>query len=427
MIMPLPSEVALAPGQKNLFPDPYPQAAGCLRDLYSCVSSEQNFPRQLNAGENQDLYFATQLAFDALADAGMRPHANPPVRGAVFLGYAPPFNSSTVNWLDHTLFVDQTMDILRSFIPAGDPERFDDIRAQLVDSLPVPNAESFLTGTGYHVAVWIARESGFCGPAAVIDSGPVSGAACVRAAMDALRDGRVDVALVGAVTPPLSRALLAGLSGSVNFSSSNRLLPFDRDSDGTLPGEGGAFLVLKRRADALTARDRIYALVRSACEEVPERRDAESVSAALSGAAAAAGIDVKSIGLVEADGNGIAFSDACEIAAVQSLWGVHRPGEPLVGIGSVKGNIGHTLRVSALAGMVKTALSLHHRTLPPQVPPEHPIPALESDESPAYLLTEARPWITGDAASPRRAAVLAGDSDGRVSALLLEEEPEERA
>ena len=94
-------------GQSNIFDRPYPARIGQLGDLYACVPSMQNFPRQVNAGENQDLYFATQLAFDALADASMRVHSREPVRGTVRLAYAPPFNSSTVNWLQHTAFLDQ--------------------------------------------------------------------------------------------------------------------------------------------------------------------------------------------------------------------------------------------------------------------------------------------------------------------------------
>ena len=97
MLTPAGPEAEIPPGQRNVFDRPYPTRLGQLGDLYACIPSMQNFPRQVNAGENQDLYFATQLAFDALADAGMKPHATPPLRGTVRFGYAPPFNASTVN------------------------------------------------------------------------------------------------------------------------------------------------------------------------------------------------------------------------------------------------------------------------------------------------------------------------------------------
>ena len=109
---------------------------------------------------------------------------------------------------------------------------------------------------------------------------------------------------------------------------------------------------------------------------------------------------------------------------VQSLWGEHRPGGPLVGIGSVKGNVGHCFRAEAVASILKAALALRRRVLPPQMPCAHPIEALSNVGSSVYLLNEARPWVTGDSTSPRRAAVLVNDGGGRRAALVLEEEPE---
>ena len=429
------SEAELPLGERNVFDRVYPSRIGELRDLYSCVPSMQNFPRQVNAGENQDLYFATQLAFDALADAGMKPHSREGVRGTVRIGYAPPFNASTVNWLEHTHFLNQTLDILRRFLPGAPEELIDSAKTKLVESLPAPNAASFLLGTGYRFASWIARECAFDGAASIMDAGIITGAATMAAAMDDLRSGRADVALAGALTPPLNRAYIEGLSGEVDFSRRTEARPFSEDQDGTLPGEGGAFFVLRRRADALRDHDRIYALVRSiAIGHAPEDRPEAIIAEAVKSAE----VPVTSIGLVEADGSCIATSERREIAAVQNLWGEHRPGAPLVGIGSVKGNIGHTLRASMSAGIVKAALALRARVLPPQMPVERPASALSTISSSAYILNEERPWIVGDSSSPRRAAVLGANFDainpvggaataGRSAAIILEEEPEDRS
>ena len=413
----LGAETALAPGASNLFDRPYPTHGGLLGGLYACDARGQTFPRQLNAGENQDLYFAVQLAFDALADAGMRPHAPEPVRGTVRMGYAPPFNASTMNWLEHTFFVDQTMDVIRSFFRQAPEEALGAVRAKLVESLPAPDAASFLSGAGHRIAGWIARECAFSGGATTLDAGALSGIASLRAAMDDLRSGRADVALAGAVEPPISRAFLEGISGEVMFSTEGELVPFSRDARGTLPGEGGAFFVLKREADALRAKDRIYALVRAvACGSNP--RDV-----LLRTAAERAGAPIESIQLIEADGSGIPETDAAEIAAVQKLWGEHRPGGPLVGVGSVKGNVGHCFRAAAAAAILKTALALRRKVLPPQIAAERPRDELANLGSSAYLLNDARPWVTGDPSSPRRAAVMVDSFGGRHAALILEEEP----
>ena len=417
-LVPLGDETALGGGAKNIFDRPYPTHGGLLGNLYSCVPRELTFPRQINAGENQDLYFAVQLAFDALADAGLRHHAPEPARGTVRFGYAPPFNASTVNWLEHTFFIDQTMEIIERFFHNAPADALDAVRASLAGSLPAPDAASFLSGAGHRIAAWIATECRFSGGATTLDGGALSGISALRAAMDDLRSGRADVALAGAVTPPLSRAYLEGLSGEIRFSREAELAPFDRDADGTIPGEGGAFFVLKRRQDALVAHDRIYALVRDvACGSSP-------LADLMADAAERAGAEMHDIGLVEAEGNGIPESDAEEADAVQRLWGEHRPGGPLVGIGSVKGNIGHCLHAESAASLLKAALALRRRVLPPQRPAPHPRESLSNLGSSAYLLNEARPWITGDAVSPRRAMVLASDVNGRRAAVVLEEEPE---
>ncbi len=431
MLTPPSAGAELPVGQRNVFGRPYPTRLGQLGDLYACVPSMQNFPRQVNAGENQDLYFATQLAFDALVDASMVPHASESARGSVRLGYAPPFNASTVNWLQHTSFLDQTMDILQRFFSHAPDEALERVRTALSESLPPPDAASFLMGAGYRFVSWIARECSFSGAATIMDAGILTGASTLLTAMDDLLSHRVDVALAGALNPPLSRAYIEGLSGEVDFSTRPELHPFSHVQDGTIPGEGGAFFVLKRRADALRDHDRIYALLRA----IAIGREAGTALA--EEASQRAEIPIRSIGLIEADGTGIAAQEAREIAVIQDLFGEHRPGGTLVGVGSVKGNIGHTLRASMAAGVMKAALALYHKVLPPQIAPEQPLDALAHLGSSAYLLTEARPWIVAESSAWRRAAVLGANFDsfalgsserqaGRGAVVILEEEPEDR-
>ncbi len=427
-------ETEIPPGQKNVFDRPYPTRLGQLGSLYSCVPSMQNFPRQVNAGENQDLYFATQLAFDALMDASMRPHAREQVTGSVRLAYAPPFNAATINWLQHTAFLDQTMDIIRQFMPNAPEAALEGVRAKLVESLPAPNAASFLLGTGYRFVSWIARECSLAGPATIMDAGVLSGAASLMDAVADLRSGIVDVALAGAITAPLSRAYLEGLAGELVFSTKTEFTPFSQDSDGTIPGEGGAFFVLKRREDALRDHDHIYALIRGVTIGHSADNDPSEI---LRAALDRTEVSTPTIGLIEADGSGIKSMETREVEAIQQLWGEHKPGGKLVGIGSVKGNVGHTLRASMAVSLVKTALALKYRVLPPQVVPPHPMDALSKHTSSAYLLTEALPWITGDSANPRRAVILGANFDpcnpigitsrgGRSAVIVLEEEPEDR-
>lgn len=417
-LTPLSPDVALPIGGRNMFDATYPIVGGQLGDLYSCRPFEQTFPRQMNAGENQDLYFVTQLAFDALADAGMRPHSPGERKGTVRMAYAPTFNPSVVNWLDHTLFMEQTLDVLRRCFPGATEEHMENAREKLAYSLPVPDADSLLAASGSRIADWIARETSFTGAASAVDAGVLSAIDAFAVAADDLISGRADVALAGAVNPPFSRPLIEGLSGKVAFSSREELCPFDADERGTVPGEGGAFFVLKRRTDALAAHDRIYALLRGTA--------ASSSVLPIGECADAADAPLSTIAMIEADGSGLPDADSADVETIQRLWGEHRPGGALVGIGSVKGNVGHCLAASAAASLVKTALALHMKVLPPQIPCRRPMETLASVTSSAYLLDKARPWIIGTPTLPRRAVVCADDFDGRRATALLEEEPENR-
>ena len=417
--------------RKNLFDRPCPTHGGLLNDLYACNPADQYFPRKLNAGENQDVFFAVQLAIDALRDSGSSINSLPTDRVSLRLGYAPPFNPASINWLQHTFFIDQTIDIIQKFFPGAGSEQIEEVRAQLVASLPEPNPYAFISALGCAVASWTAHLLGFAGPAFVIDAGGVSAHQAIQGAMDDLLSRRSDIALAGAIQPPLNRAVLQGLAGAITFSRAKTLQPFSREADGTLPGEGGAMFVLKRLKDALRQGDRIYAIVRStgiAAASIDQHQripTPERLTRAISRAMHAAEVAPDSIQLLEAHGSGVPHADQTELQVFHEIYGERKPGQPLIGVGSVKGNIGHTLWATGAAGILKAALAISHRVLAPNAPVEKPHLRIMSAKSPIYLLTDARPWIRGAKKTPRRACVSAIDFTGTCAAAILEEYPEE--
>ena len=106
---------------KPVFDRTFPDFAARLGELYACSASDQYFPREMNAGENHDLFFAVQLVCDALRDGGMQPRGLPTDRISLRLGYAPPFNTASVNWLQHTFSLSRRSGLSRSFSPARRP------------------------------------------------------------------------------------------------------------------------------------------------------------------------------------------------------------------------------------------------------------------------------------------------------------------
>ena len=416
--------------RKNLFDRPYPAYAAQLNDLYACNPTDQFFPRKMNEGENQDVFFAVQLAIDALRDSGSSVSSLPTDRVTLRIGYAPPFNCASINWLQHTVFVDQTLDIVQKFFPGAEPEQIDELRAQLARSLPEPNPYAFMSAISCAMASWTSHLLGFAGPALVLDAGAVSAHQAMQVAMDDLLSRRSDIALAGAIQPPLSRAFLQGMAGAITFSRAKALQPFSRDADGTLPGEGGVIFVLKRLKDALRQGDRIYAIVRStgitaaSIDQHQRIPSPERLTRAISRAMHAADVTPDTVAFIEAHGSGVPTADQTELNVIQEIYGERTRGKPLAGIGFVKGNVGHALWAAGAAGMLKAALAIYHRVLPPNAPIEKPHAKVTSAKSPVYLLTEARPWIRGNKATPRRAGVNAIDFTGTCAAAVFEEYPD---
>jgi acyl transferase domain-containing protein len=82
--------------------------------------------------------------------------------------------------------------------------------------------------------------------------------------------------------------------------------------------------------------------------------------------------------------------------------------------------ISHTIPAAGIAGLIKAALALHHKLLPPTINCEEPNPKFELEKTPFYINTETKPWIHGGP-EPRRAGVSAFGFGGINAHAILEE------
>lgn len=198
--------------------------------------------------------------------------------------------------------------------------------------------------------------------------------------------------------------------------------PFDAGSDGFILGEGAAVVVLKRLSDAVRDGDKIYAVIkgaawnndgRSASPATPSQQGQMRVMReGLRDAAFAP----DSVGYIECHGTATAVGDPIEMASLSEVFvGSARPR-----LGSVKANIGHTLGASGVAGLIRAALALHHKTLPPQAGWECWHPELSAYAEQFCISTEAKRWE-----EPVRRAVVSSFAFGGTNCFLaLEEAPE---
>src|SRR4029077_17122410 len=89
-------------------------------------------------------------------------------------------------------------------------------------------------------------------------------------------------------------------------------------------------------------------------------------------------------------------------------------------LGSVKSNLGHLKGAAGAAGILKVALALREKVLPPSARCEHPNPNIDFAHSPLYVNTELRPW-TETVEGVRRAGLSAFGFGGTNFHAVMEE------
>jgi len=379
-------------------------------------------------GGEPDQFLALAAAKDALDDAGygegMRSFDSS--RAGVILGHAIHANRANVNGIQQALVVDQFMALVGSLFPEADASRLGEVERLLrskvprlsVDAVPglVPN---MMTGR-------ICNRLNLMGPNYIMDAACASSLMAVEAAARELRAGRADLMLAGGVNTTSSTPVYALFCQLGALSRKGSIRPFSSQCDGTLLGEGLGIFALKRVEDALAADDRIYAVIKGIGTSSDGRSSGlmaprlEGEVLAIKRAYEQAGFEPNTIDLIEAHGTGIPLGDQTEIAALRTIFGDRTKSYPHVAIGSVKSMIGHCIPAAGAAAIIKVAMALNERILPPTLCDEVS-GDLGIENTRFYVNTEVRPWIRGN--GPRRAGINAFGFGGINSHMILEESP----
>ena len=266
------------------------------------------------------------------------------------------------------------------------------------------------------------------GPAMTVQTACSTSLVATHLACQALLGYECDMALAGgvALNLPLKSGYLA-LEGTM-FSPDGRCRPFDRNARGTLPGNGAALVVLRRLSDALADGDDVRAVIRGTAVNNDGVRkvsftapNALAQTRVISAAQAVSDVRAETIGYVEAHGTGTLLGDPIEIAALTDAFRAHTERRGFCALGSVKANIGHLDAAAGVAGLIRAALALQHRTIPPQANFTAPNPQLDLERSPFFVPETATDWPDGNA--PRRAAVSSFGVGGTNAHAVLEEAP----
>ncbi|MEE1749877.1 type I polyketide synthase, partial [Streptomyces sp. JV184] len=244
---------------------------------------------------------------------------------------------------------------------------------------------------------------GLRGPSLTVDSGQSSSLTAVHLACESLRSGESRLALAGGINLDLVHESALTVAEFGALSPDGRCFTFDSRANGIVRGEGGGLVVLKRLSDAITDGDRIYCVIRGSSVNNDGGGDSlaspsrEAQAELLRRAYRNAGVDPGDVQYVELHGTGTRVGDPIEAAALGEVLGAGRPDNSPLLVGSVKTNIGHLEGAAGIAGLIKTALALKQRELPPSLHYRTPNPAIPLTELRLKVRTEHGPWPKGDA------------------------------
>ncbi|MEM7714665.1 MAG: beta-ketoacyl synthase N-terminal-like domain-containing protein, partial [Cyanobacteria bacterium P01_A01_bin.68] len=273
----------------------------------------------------------------------------------------------------------------------------------------------------------IANRFNLGGLNCTVDAACASSLAALKMAIAELVDHRCDMMLTGGVDTDNSVSAYISFSKTPAVSPGDKVKPFDATSDGMMLGEGLGMVVLKRLSDAERDNDKIYAVIKGIGTSSDGRFKSiyaprkEGQIKALQRAYEDAGFDPSTVNLVEAHGTGTMAGDPTEFASLREYFSEDNSKGQHIALGSVKSQIGHTKAAAGAASLIKTALALHHKVLPPSINVTQPNPKLNIKNSPFYLNTETRPWIRAKGEAPRRAGVSSFGFGGTNYHVVLEE------
>ncbi len=255
--------------------------------------------------------------------------------------------------------------------------------------LSVFNREQIMSHTGVSTTMTmlsnrISHLYDFQGPSMTIDTACSSSLVALHLAVQALNNDECDTAIVGGVNLMFRPEFAIAMCKGRYLSPDARCKTFDKSANGYARGEGAGVVILKRAND-LSDQAHVYATIeasgvnqdgQTSSISVP---NGESQKTLIKEVCHRADIDPSSIDFVEAHGTGTAVGDPIEMNALGEVLREGRPADRSAYVSSVKTNIGHTEAAAGIASVIKVALCLTHRQLPPHLHLQNLNPEIDLD------------------------------------------------
>lgn len=201
-----------------------------------------------------------------------------------------------------------------------------------------------------------------------------SSAHAVGEAFHQIKNGYLDACIAGGAEATVTRFAMAGFNNMGALSRSEdpdrASIPFDKERDGFVMGEGAAILVLEELEHALGRGAKIYAEIAGygatgdAYHITSPSPDGEAAAKAMQLAFEEAGLTAADIDYINAHGTSTPVNERYETIAIKKALG---DAAKTVAVSSTKSMTGHMLGAAGTIEAIITALSLRDGIIPPTV------------------------------------------------------------
>lgn len=305
-------------------------------------------------------------------------------------------------------------------IGAGDYQEY-----MLSKNIPM-EAQAFWGNTCSVSASRISYILNLNGPSIAVDTACSSSLVALHMACQSLKVGECEMALVGGAFTMVTPKFYIMCSNAGMLSNTGKCSAFDESANGFVPGEGISALLIKPLRKACRDHDNIYAVIKGSGVNQDGKTNGLTAPSALSQSRLETmiydqyHIHPETITYLEAHGTGTSLGDSIEIQALKNAFAKYTKKSGFCALGSVKANIGHTSMAAGLAGVIKIAMSMKHKTILPQIHCEHLNQNFELEGSPFYIPSKVMPWEIPDG-QKRKAAVSSFGFGGVNAHAVLEE------
>ncbi|KAI9146991.1 Highly reducing polyketide synthase virA [Paramyrothecium foliicola] len=255
------------------------------------------------------------------------------------------------------------------------------------------------TATGSGTAILANRVShvfNLQGPSFVLDTGCSSSLFCLHTAVNAIKNGDCDSAIIAGANLITSPEQQLGTMKAGVLSPNSTCRTFDAAADGYGRADGINAIYVKRLSHAIRGNNKVWAIIRGSAINANGRTpgitqpSASAQEAVIRKAYLDAGLNFSDTDYVECHGTGTAIGDPIEVNALGNCF--HPRTSSVLRIGSVKTNLGHSEAASGLTSIIKVAVAFDRGQIPPTRGVKKLNPKLNLEAYNMMVVTEVDDW-----------------------------------